>query len=193
MDATVNPEGVSVAWTTDNAEVATVSADGIVTATGVGEATVTASVTVGGVTVTDSIPVTVTDTPTLTLNRYEWWLDPNLEESATHGAAYVEAKLTGALDDAVVRWRIEPLDAPKVLYPKDQDESVHVDPYTDEGIPTPFATPTKIRWNWRPDAFGTDWRALAYPLTQTSVCTVTTGGLTLSAETVIEIRQPDTE
>lgn len=49
----------SVVYTTSDARVATVDADGVVHAVGAGVATVTASVTVGGKTMTSSIPVAV--------------------------------------------------------------------------------------------------------------------------------------
>lgn len=59
LTATTIPSGETVTWSSDNTSVATVSS-GTVTGVAAGSATITASITVGGVTVTDKCVVTVT-------------------------------------------------------------------------------------------------------------------------------------
>ena len=56
--ASVYPIGTSVTWTTSNSEVATVSG-GVVTGEGAGNCIITASITVSGVTFTDTCTVVV--------------------------------------------------------------------------------------------------------------------------------------
>lgn len=59
LTATTKPSGETVTWTSDDTSVATVS-NGTVTGVAAGSATITASITVGGVTKTDKCVVTVT-------------------------------------------------------------------------------------------------------------------------------------
>lgn len=58
LTATVFPIGSTVTWTSSNTNKATV-ADGVVTGTGAGMATITAKITVGGVDYTDTCSITV--------------------------------------------------------------------------------------------------------------------------------------
>ena len=58
LKATTYPVGETVTWTTSNSNVATVSS-GVVTGVAEGSATITASITVGGNTYTDTCAVTV--------------------------------------------------------------------------------------------------------------------------------------
>lgn len=58
--ATTIPTGETVAWTTGNSEVATV-ANGVVTAEGAGSTTITATITVNGVSYSDTCAVTVSE------------------------------------------------------------------------------------------------------------------------------------
>lgn len=177
-------------WTVEPAGVVNVDG-GTVTAIGEGDAVITATIRPpDSEPLTAQAAVSVSEAPTLSLNRASWTLDPTLPESDKHGAVYLEGKTTGTLDDTVVLWRIEPTSGPRVLWPRDADEETPVDPYTDEGIQTPFATPTKIRWNYRPDVYGTDTGALTFPIEQTAVCSLTTGGLTIEATCDITITEP---
>lgn len=59
LKATANPASAVVTWTSSNDTYATVSNAGVVTGVAVGEATITASIVVDGVTKTDSCAVTV--------------------------------------------------------------------------------------------------------------------------------------
>lgn len=67
LEATCNPEGLTVTWASSDATVATVDANGVVTAAGVGTATITATLNGGDVTATCEITVAL-NVPTVTIS-----------------------------------------------------------------------------------------------------------------------------
>lgn len=60
LTATIVPAGTTVTWSSADEEIATVDNTGTVTGVGVGEVGITASITVGGTTYSDTLTVTVT-------------------------------------------------------------------------------------------------------------------------------------
>jgi hypothetical protein len=60
LTATTIPEGETVSWNATSTSVATVTSDGVLTAEGAGNTVITASITVDGVTYTDTCTVIVT-------------------------------------------------------------------------------------------------------------------------------------
>lgn len=60
LTATIVPAGATVTWSSADEEIATVDNTGTVTGVGVGEVEITASITVGGTTYSDTLTVTVT-------------------------------------------------------------------------------------------------------------------------------------
>lgn len=175
---TVEPEGVvAVNGTT-------------VEAVGVGAATLTATgVGLNGETVEATVEFTVAEAPTLSLHRTEWWIDPTLPESETHGACYLQGSISGGLSERTVLWRVEPGEGPKLLAPHYEPQDQRHDPY--EGpIPTNYQTPTKIRWNYAPWEYDTDVSGIEWPVSQTAVMEVHEGGAVFETSCVIEIRDP---
>lgn len=91
--ATVVPNEASdktVAWTTSDANVATV-ANGVVTAVGVGNATITATTTDGGFTATCDVTVWANAVTGITLNKMEMALAPTYKETLTATVAPADA------------------------------------------------------------------------------------------------------
>lgn len=76
LSASVTPNGSSISWSSSDTSVATVSSNGRVTAVGGGTASITASITVGGKSYSDTCLVTAGSVPSYTL-----WV--------TTGSAYV--------------------------------------------------------------------------------------------------------
>lgn len=60
LTATIVPAGATVTWSSADEEIATVDNTGTVTGVGVGEVGITASITVGGTTYSDTLTITVT-------------------------------------------------------------------------------------------------------------------------------------
>lgn len=181
----------------------TVEPEGIVTvngttveAVGVGAATLTASgVGLNGETVEATVEFTVAEAPTLSLNRTEWWIDPNLAYSETHGACYLQGSVSGGLSERTVTWRMEPAAGPRLLIPVTNDAGDLPDPETfgnpyEEPVVTPYATPTKIRWVYAPEWYDTDVSSIEWPVSQTAVMVVNEGGAVFETSCVIEIRDP---
>ena len=101
LTATVTPANANpaVSWSTDNAGVATVSSSGVVTAVGLGSATITATTEDGGFTATSAVTVAPAQTNELELAIFS--------DAATHAYGGV----TGVLDTEIRRsgtasWRI---------------------------------------------------------------------------------------
>lgn len=192
-DATVYPQDAQVTWTVEPQGIVTVSPSGFISAKKVGEATVTGTVTVADETATVDIHVNVVKSKLMTLNREEWWIEPQLGPDASHGACYLVASFDGVQDappeGATFTWALEG-GGPKLLMPKDGSGQLQLDAYDSE-ITSPFARPWNIRWIYAPEVFGTDTSQIQWPVTQTSVLRMYYGGAHQLVECVIEIRDPN--
>lgn len=144
-------EATDVVWTTDNDEVMTVDADGLVTAVGIGAATITATWSDFGVTISSSVAIT-TNQPELEIVE-AGTEDPPADSLLIFTTVDLDANLINPTDPPA---DFGPFDQTDVTWSSSDPDIMSVDPATGEVTAEGAGTATiTVEWNENDAVFAT--------------------------------------